>query len=83
MINGLQPAFPLCMQPNDTQDAAAGYQKERKHGAPLQSHDHHPPLTSQKDNILNRIKMGCDDDMIQFFHLKENSMKNVVSFFLQ
>jgi len=26
------PRFPLCTRPNDTQDAVAGYQKERKHG---------------------------------------------------
>jgi hypothetical protein len=35
MINGLQPAFPAspCARDLiDTQDAVAGYQKERKHG---------------------------------------------------
>jgi hypothetical protein len=31
MASACLPCFPLCTQPNDTQDAAAGYQKG-KHG---------------------------------------------------
>lgn len=70
------PRFPLCMRPNDTQDAAAGYQNESM-GTTATSWWWSSSSASwhRKRRILNRIKMECDDMKNQFFHLKEKSMK--------
>ncbi len=76
MASACLPCFPLCTQPNDTQDAAAGYQKGK--------HGHHcnlmiiiiiiHKLTSQNTHFeLNQNGMWWWYE--PYFHLKENSMK--------